>query len=254
MSLIKTEEDIALLREGGARLSKVLDALEASVRPGVTTKELDALAERLIRDGGDEPAFLGYRPAGASYPYPATVCTSVNDEIVHGIPADRALEEGDVVGLDIGLSHEGLIVDMARTVPVGEVGNEIRKLLADTKAALRAGIAAAKPGGRIGDISAAIEAVAKREGYGIVRDLGGHGVGHAVHELPFIPNYGKKGTGPNLEEGMVLAIEPMFNLGSDEAELMRDGYTYKTKDGSVSAHFEHTVVIAKKGAEIVTIS
>mgnify|MGYP003393276755 CR=1 FL=1 len=254
MSSIKSPDDIKHLREGGKRLSAVLDVLEKKVAPGVSTKELDLLGEKLIKQGGDTPAFLDYQPAGASYPYPATVCISVNDEIVHGIPSDRVLEEGDIVGLDIGLSHNGLIVDMARTVAVGKVSKEIQKLLKDTKAALAAGIKAAKPGARVGDISAAIENIGKKEGYGIVRDLGGHGVGHAVHELPFVPNYGKAGTGPKLEEGMVLALEPMFNLGGDDVTLDADDYTYRTEDGSYSAHFEHTIVITSKGAEIVTSS
>lgn len=254
MSQIKSPEDIAYLREGGRRLSRVLDVLEKMVAPGVSTKDIDARGEELIRASGDVPAFKDYQPTGASYPYPATVCISVNDEVVHGIPSDRILEEGDIVSLDIGLSHEGLIVDMARTIAVGEVSPQVEKLLQVTKDALKAGIKAAKAGGRIGDIAAAIESFGEKEGYGIVEELGGHGVGHAVHELPFVPNYGKAGTGPVLKEGMVLALEPMFNLGSEEVELDRDGYTYKTKDGSMSAHFEHTIVITEKGAEVVTVS
>jgi methionyl aminopeptidase len=166
----------------------------------------------------------------------------------------RILQEGDVEGLDIGLTHEGLIVDMARTVPVGRVSPEVARLLEITQAALKAGIKAAQVGKRIGDIAAAIQSYGDKAGYGIVRELGGHGVGHAVHELPFVPNYGKAGTGPLLKEGMVLALEPMFNLGGDDAVLDRDGYTYKTKDGSVSAHFEHTIVLTSKGPEIITVS
>lgn len=254
MSQIKSAEDIAHLREGGKRLARVLDALEKMVAPGVATADIDALAEKLIRGGGDAPAFKDYQPTGASYPYPATVCISINDEIVHGLPSVRILQEGDVVGLDIGLTHEGLIVDMARTVPVGRVSPEVARLLEITQAALKAGIKAAQVGKRIGDIAAVIQSYGDKAGYGIVRELGGHGVGHAVHELPFVPNYGKAGTGPLLKEGMVLALEPMFNLGGDDAVLDRDGYTYKTKDGSVSAHFEHTIVLTSKGPEIVTVS
>jgi methionyl aminopeptidase len=254
MSQLKSDTEIQHLREGGKRLSRVLDVLEKMVAPGVATQDIDTLAEKLIREGGDVPAFKDYQPAGASYPYPATVCISVNEEIVHGLPGSRVLKEGDVVGLDIGLSHEGLIVDMARTVPVGAVSPEVAHLLEVTKAALKAGIKAAKVGKRIGDIAATIQAYGDKEGYGIVRELGGHGVGHAVHELPFVPNYGKAGTGPLLKENMVLALEPMFNLGSDDAILAEDGYTYKTSDGSVSAHFEHTIVLTKKGPEVVTVS
>lgn len=254
MSRLKSKEDIQALRVGGKRLARVLDAVEAAVRPGVTTKELDTLAEKLIRDGGDEPAFLNYQPDGADFPFPATVCISVNEEVVHGLPGTRVLKEGDIVGLDLGLSHKGLIVDMARTVPVGKVSSEVAELLRVTKDALKAGISQVVPGNRIGDISSAIEAFAVKAGYGIVRELGGHGVGHKVHELPFVPNYGKAGTGPVLEEGMVLALEPMFNIGGDDIELMKDGYTYRTFDKSLSAHFEHTVVITAKGAEVVTVA
>jgi methionyl aminopeptidase len=252
MAKIKSASDIELLRESGKRLSKVLKTVAAAVRPGISTKELDALAERLIREGGDELPFKGYVPHGAGYPYPACICISVNDEIVHGIPGDRILQEGDIVGLDLGLSHQGLITDSAVSVAVGEVKPEVLKLLEKTKEALWAGIKAAKGGARIGDIGSAIEAVANKEKYGIVRELGGHGVGHAVHEEPYVPNYGKKGTGPILKPGMVLAIEPMFNLGKDDVRLMPDGYTVVTKDGSLSAHFEHTILITEGDAEVLT--
>jgi len=251
---IKSKDDIKALREGGKRLSRVMDALEDVLKPGITTRELDALAERLIRDGGDVPAFLNYQPAGAEYPYPATLCVSINDEIVHGIPGKRVLKEGNIVSLDIGLIHKGLVVDMARTLAIGKVSEEILQLLKITKDALKAGIKAAKVGNKIGDISAAIEKYGVGAGYGIVRELGGHGVGHKVHEHPFVPNYGASGTGPKLQEHMVLALEPMFNLGGDDVVLDADGYTYKTADCSFSAHFEHTIVLTKKGPEIVTVS
>lgn len=248
--MIATEKDIPHLREAGKRLARVLDAVVKEVRPGVTTGELDALAEQLIRAGGDLPAFKGYQPSGADFPFPATLCTSVNDEVVHGLPGERTLEDGDIIGLDIGLSHEGYIVDMARTIPVGTIDAETAHLLAVTKKALMAGIKAASAGARVGDISAAVESEA--EDYGIVRELGGHAVGKKVHERPFIPNFGPKGKGPVLPEGMVIAIEPMLNAGGDDVFVTEDGYTYKTKDGSRSAHFEHTVLVTKKGAEILT--
>ena len=254
MAKLKTPEEIVKLRVGGKRLSRVLDALEELVIPGITTKEIDMLGERLIREGGDKPAFLNYQPTGASYPYPATVCISVNDEIVHGIPGERMLKVGDIVSLDIGLVHDGLVVDMARTIPVGQVGAKVEKLLEATKDALKAGIKAAVAGKRVGDISTAIQAVGDKLGYGIVRELGGHGVGHKVHELPFVPNYGTAGTGPLLEVGMVLALEPMFNLGGDDVYLEKDGYTYTTKDHSYSAHFEHSIVITENGPEVLTVS
>lgn len=250
--MIANEKDIPHLRKAGKHLARVLDQVVAAVKPGITTGELDALAESLIRAGGDTPAFKGYQPDGAGYPYPATLCTSVNDEVVHGIPGERVLAEGDIVGLDIGLTHEGYIVDMARTVPVGDIDDEAKHLLERTKKALMAGIKAARTDGRVGDISAAVEAEA--EDYGIVRELGGHAVGRHVHEKPFIPNFGKAGTGPSLPLGIVIAIEPMLNEGGDEVTLDNDGYTYRTEDGGRSAHFEHTILITKDGAEILTTS
>ncbi len=254
MANLKSAEDIVFLREGGRRLSRVLDALEEMVLPGITTGEIDLLAERLILDGGDKPAFKNYQPDGASYPYPATVCISVNEEVVHGIPGERMLKAGDIVSLDIGLSHNGLIVDMARTLPVGVVNPKVEKLLAITKDALKAGIKAAVVGARVGDIASTIEKCAVDAGFGIVRELGGHGVGHKVHELPFVPNYGKAGTGPLLQAGMVLALEPMFTLGKDDVVLDKDGYTYRTKDKSLAAHFEHSIAITADGPEILTVS
>lgn len=253
MAKIKNTEEIKLLRESGKRLAHVLRETAKAVAPGVTTGELNALVERLIAEGGDTAPFKGYTPYGAEYPFPGAICISVNDEIVHGIPGDRVLKEGDVVGLDCGLAHHGLITDSAVSVPVGEVDEEVRILLEKTKEALMAGIRAATCGNRIGDISAAIEAVAKKMNYGNVKELGGHGVGHAVHEEPYVPNWGKAGTGPILKPGMVLALEPMFTLGGSDIMLMPDGYTVVTEDGSYAAHFEHTIVITEGAAEIITI-
>ena len=252
MSLLKTPKEIEILREGGRRLAAVLHEVVAAVRPCVTELELDALAEKLIRDGGDTPAFKNYKPGGAKIAFPATLCVSVNDAIVHGIPTDRPLEEGDIVGLDLGLIHKGLYTDMAETVCVGKVSKEDALLVQTTREALAAGIKAARAGGHMGDISVAIEAFALKQGYGVVRELGGHGVGHELHEEPNVPNYGKAGEGPELKVGMVLALEPMFNRGGDEIKLGQDKFTYKTKDGSKSAHFEKTIVITKKGCEVIT--
>ncbi len=242
------------LIEGGKRLAAVLEALRARVAPGVTAGELDDLAERLIREGGDEPCFLGYTPEGANRPYPATLCVSINDEVVHGIPNEsvKTLKEGDIVGLDLGLAHNGVIVDAAITVPVGEVSEGAKKLLAATDKALTAGIAAAAPGKHVGDISNAIQKVIEGAGYKVVKELGGHGVGDLVHEEPFIPNFGRPGEGELLEEGMVLALEPIATAGKAAVTLAPDGYTYRTKDGSLSAHFEHTILIEKGGARIIT--
>ena len=211
------------------------------------------MAEKLIREGGDEPAFLNYTPNGAKFPYPATLCVSINNEVVHGIPSDkRILKDGDIVGLDLGLKHAGFFTDMAMTVPVGGIDKEAKKLIEITEKSLIKGIAAAKSGGFVGDIGEAIENFVKPHGYGIVKILGGHGVGKKVHEDPYIPNYGKSGTGPKLVPGMVLALEPMLNEGRDKVFLDNDGYTFKTRDGKRSAHFEHTILITESKAEILT--
>lgn len=252
MSKIKTTEEIVLLRESGKRLSRVLEEVKKAIKPGVTTMDLDTLAEKLIREGGDTPPFLNYTPHGARKPFPASLCVSVNDEIVHGIPSDRVIQEGDIVSIDLGLTHKGMVTDAALTVSVGDVPDDVMLLIKETERSLYEGIKAAKGGARIGDIGAAIEHVAYKHGYGVVRELGGHGVGHAVHEEPYVPNYGRKGTGPILKPGMVLALEPMFMLGKEEIRLMPDGYTIITQDGSLSAHFEHTIVITEGGPEIVT--
>jgi methionyl aminopeptidase len=254
MAKYKTIEEIALLRESGKRLARVLDRVAEAIAPGVTTRALDTLAERLIRETGDTPPFLHYTPHGARKPYPASLCVSVNDEVVHGIPGDRVIESGDIVSIDLGLSHHGMITDSARTIIVGAVPKEVADLVSDTERALMEGIRAARIGARIGDIGAAIERVGNAKHYGIVRELGGHGVGHAVHEDPYVPNYGQKGTGPLLKAGMVLALEPMFSLGSDDIVLLPDGYTIVTEDGAMSAHFEHTIVLTPEGVEILTLS
>lgn len=252
MITIYTPEEIIKLREGGRRLAVVLADVRKAVRPGVSTKELDRIAEELIRAGGDEPAFLGYTPDGSSFPYPATLCTSINNEVVHGIPrADRVVEDGDIIGLDIGLKHGGLFVDMAVTVAVGEIDQRVKKLLEVTEYALGAGIRAISAGNHVGDISTAIAACAAEKGYGVPRELGGHGVGHHIHEDPHIANF-KLSVGPKLRPGMVLAIEPIFNEGSRAIILADDGYTFLTKDGKRSAHFEHTVLVTETGHEVLT--
>lgn len=223
-------------------------------QPGVPIADIDALAMRLIHDGGDVPVLLNYQPYGSFRPYPASTCISINDEIVHGIPTEgnKVLKEGDIVGIDMSMGHKGLITDATVTVSVGRVNKELELLMSVTKQALMAGIKAAKAGARVGDISNAIQKIGIAHGYGIVEELAGHGVGYHVHEEPYIPNYGKAGKGDILKPGMVLAIEPMFNLGTKKIKLDNDGYTYRTVDGKPSAHFEHTVVITEKGAEILT--
>lgn len=251
--LVRTEEERANIIEAGKRLAGVLELLEAEVRPGITTSELDLLAERAIREGGDAPAFKGYTPEGARYPFPAALCISLNDEVVHGIPSpERVLTEGDTVSLDLGLVHKGLIVDSAVTVPVGTPGKASAALLEATRAALERAIEAARPGMRIGDISAATGRAFRGTGFSVVKALGGHGVGNAVHEEPWISNDGAPGTGPEIVPGMVLALEPIANEGKASIILDPDGYTYRTRDGSRSAHFEHTILIEEKGPLVLT--
>jgi len=254
MITIKKANEIELLREGGKRLAAILRALADEVKPGVKASFINDRAEELIRAGGDLPVFLGYQPDLATRPYPATLCVSVNDEIVHGIPneKEKMFKEGDIVGLDIGLSREGMIVDTALTVPVGKIDDAARKLLNVTKESLAVGIKAARGGAKVGDIGAAVEAYVKPHGYGIVRELAGHGVGYAVHEEPYVPNFGKKNTGAVLKPGMVIAIEPMLNEGTADVILEDDGYTFRTKDGKRSAHFEHTILITEGAPEILT--
>jgi len=252
--IIKNEKERANLIEAGKRLARVMEALKTKVASGVSTEELDDLAEQLIRDGDDSPAFLGYTPEGASRPYPATLCVSINDEVVHGIPNEsrKVLKEGDIVSLDFGLTHEGVVVDAAITVPVGMVDEHAKKLLHATENALSAGIAKAIPGNHMGDISHAVQEEIERAGFKVVKELGGHGVGDFLHEEPFIPNFGRAGAGPLLKEGMVLALEPISAEGKAAVTVAPNGYTFRTKDGSRSAHFEHTILIEKDGARIIT--
>lgn len=250
--MIKTEAEIAILREGGKRLACILSMVREKVVPGVTTGELDRFTEELIRKGGDEPAFLNYTPEGARTAYPGTLCVSVNDEVVHGIAGDRVLNEGDIVSIDTGLKHQGLFTDSAMTVSVGAVDENAKKLIAATRGALEAGIAAARAGNTIGDIGYAIEKYVKECGFVVVEELGGHGVGYAQHEDPHVANYGERGQGLRLKKGMVIALEPIVNEGSRYIKLMPDGYTYVTRDHERSAHFEHTIVITDGAAEVLT--
>ena len=254
--IIKNESELKTLRECGKRLGSILQELSRAVRPGVSTGFLDDLATRLITEVGGDAVFKGYRAYGSRGAYPATVCVSVNEEIVHGIPKkERILQEGDIVGLDIGMrypSKTGLITDTALTVAVGRISDDAKKLMKGTEEALRCGIGAAKAGGKIGDIGHAIETRLKKYKLSIIRDLVGHGVGKKLHEDPYIPNYGKPDTGLLLKEGMVVALEPMASLGSEQIVLDDDGWTYKTADNSLSAHFEHTIIIMRDGAEIIT--
>mgnify|MGYP001563306346 FL=1 len=249
---IKKANELKIIREAGKRLGEILKILGDYVAPGISTLDLDRKAKELIEANGDAPAFLGYKASGMRKSYPATLCVSVNDEIVHGIPGDYILKDGDIVGLDLGLIREKLFVDAAITVAVGKVSSEDAKLIEDTKESLNLAIKTIRPGSTTGDIGAAIEEFVTPLGYGIVDELAGHGVGYAVHEPPFVPNLGRKGEGVKLLPGMVIAIEPMLNLGTHRIKLGSDGFTYKTRDGLKSAHFEHTVIITESGHEVVT--
>jgi methionyl aminopeptidase len=251
--IIKTPEEIEILREGGRRLAIIISKVKDMIKPGISTLDLDKYAEKLIKDMGDYPAFLNYKPEGADTAYPASLCVSVNEEVVHGIPkADKILKEGDIVSIDLGLKHKGLFTDHAITVGVGEISNSSKKLIETTEKSLYVGISAACNGNRIGDIGNAIESFARPHKYGIVEVLSGHGVGKEIHEDPFIPNFGKKGTGAKLVAGMVIALEPMLNMGTKNVVLEKDGYTFHTADRKKSAHFEHTILITEGEAEILT--
>jgi methionyl aminopeptidase len=244
---VKTPAQVASMRAAGLVVGRTLEVLRAAVRAGVTTGELDAVAEDAIRTAGAVPSFLGYQG------YPASICTSVNDEVVHGIPGDRELLEGDVVSIDCGAIVDGWHGDAAITVPVGDVGEDLLTLIADTEAALWAGIAAARVGGRVGDISAAVEGRLREEGrYGILEDYTGHGIGTAMHQPPDVPNVGRPGRGARLVPGLALAVEPMVTLGSHETEVLDDEWTVVTADGSWAAHAEHTFALTERGAWVLT--
>jgi methionyl aminopeptidase len=254
MTKIKTTEEILILKEAGRRLAVILDTIGKEARAGVAVQELDALAHELITAGGDVPSFLGYKPAGAKRPFPASLCVSVNDTAVHGIPteSEHVLADGDIVSLDAGLTHQGLIADMCITVPVGDVDEQGVRLIETARNARDAGVSVCRAGAHVGDIGAAIEKRLAGTGFSVVEDLGGHGVGHKVHESPHIFHFGTRGTGPVLEEGMVITIEPTVSEGGTEIVLDPDGYTYRTKDHSRTAQFEHTIVITKDGHTVIT--
>ncbi len=247
MIVCRSQAEIARMRVANQLVADVLAELEADVAPGVTTADLDRLAERLVKDAGAEPAFKGYRG------YPATLCASVNEEVVHGIPStSRKLREGDIVSLDIGVKVSGFYGDAAVTVPVGHVPEETTTLLRVTNESLERAIAQVRVGGRLSDISHAVQEWVEAHGFSIVREFVGHGIGERLHEDPQIPNYGPPGRGPKLAEGMVLAIEPMVAMGRPETRVLGDGWTAVTRDGSLAAHFEHTVAVTSDGPLVLT--
>jgi methionyl aminopeptidase len=255
--MIKTEKEIELIGRGGRLLSRVLGKVAAHVAPGVTTAQLDDLAEKEILKAGGRPAFKGYRIYGVKMAYNSTVCTSVNDEVVHGLAhPGRVLKEGDIIGLDIGMQYpakDGLYTDMAMTVPVGKVSESALKLIRVTRECLERAISVVHAGARISDIGSAVQTHAESNGYGVVRDLVGHGVGYDVHEDPRVPNYVDQDYPDTiLKKGMVIAIEPMINAGTWRVKTLPDGWTVKTSDGSLSAHFENTIAVTEDGCEILT--
>jgi methionyl aminopeptidase len=245
--IIKSEREIALMRQAGRIVGTVLDTLSRRVKPGMKTKELDIIAAEAVERLGGTPSFKGYRG------FPANLCVSVNDEVVHGIPGERVLREGDIVSLDFGAIYKGFHGDGAITVGVGEVDSKAKELVETTRGALAAGIAAAHAGARLGDISAAIQGYAEGRGFSVVREYTGHGIGREMHEEPQIANFGVAGTGPVLKKGMTIALEPMVNLGDWHTRLGGDQWTVLTADGSLSAHFEHTIAISGEEAEVLTV-
>ena len=246
MARVKQEERIEGVRAAAVIVARTLREVGRAVRPGVTTAELDRIAEQVIRDHGARPAFKGYRG------FPASICPSVNEEVVHGIPGSRALEEGDIVGIDVGAELNGWYGDAARTYAVGRVSEEASRLMRVTEEALERGVSQARAGNRVGDISHAVQSHVERHGFSVVRDLVGHGIGSEMHEEPSVPNYGPAGKGPKLVTGQLLAIEPMVNAGGFAVVTRGDGWTVATKDGRLSAHFEHTVVVGPDGPEILS--
>ena len=250
--LVKTEKEIQAMREGGGILAKILEEVAKKVAPGVTTAFLNEEAIKLISASGARPSFLGYQPKGAPSPYPAALCTSVNDEIVHAVPSKRKLKEGDIIGLDLGIWYKDMCVDSALTVGVGKISAGAEKLIETVRQSLNEGISVVKNGAKTGDIGHAISSYVEKQGFSVIRDLAGHGVGHGPHEDPMILNFSAKGKGQIIVSGMTLAIEPMIAEGDWHIKTGEDGWTLKTADGKLSAHFEHTILVTDEGGEILT--
>ncbi len=246
MVLLKQPDEIAKARAANRIVADVLSVLREKIKPGVTTRELDRIAESLTEKRGAKPAFKGYRG------YPFSLCTSVNEEVVHGMPSNRILVEGDIIGLDFGVYYQGLYGDSAITLPVGKASDQAASLMRVTEQSLSEAISQVCEGNRLGDISAAVQETVEANGYSVVRDFVGHGIGRSLHEDPQIPNFGKKGRGIELKKGMILAIEPMVNAGKHKVKILQDGWTVITADGSLSAHFEHSVAITDNGPEILS--
>ncbi len=250
MIYLKSRDEIEAMRRANVIVAEVLAALKESVRPGMTTLDLDELAERLTREKGARPAFKGYEVAGRVFRH--SLCTSVNEEIVHGVPSSRVLKEGDILGMDFGVVHEGFYGDSAVTVGLGRVSPEAERLMRVTESALAEGIEMLREGNRLGDLGSAIQGVAERSGYSVVREFVGHGIGRKLHEEPPVPNYGDAGKGHRLRAGMVLAVEPMVNAGKKEIRILDDGWTAVTRDRSLAAHFEHSIAVTADGPYVLS--
>lgn len=251
MVTLKTNEEIEIMAEAGRRLAEVLRLLKKEARAGVSTKYLDELAFRFIKEREARPAFFGYSPAGSMRPYPHALCASLNDGVVHGLPSDKSLKEGDILKLDLGLIYKNLYVDAAETIAIGRVNKEALKLIDTTREALSSAIKMARPGNCLGDVGFAVQSLARKRNFSVVKVLTGHGIGHHLHEDPAVFNFGKKGIGMKLKAGMVLAIEPMITTGSEEVNQLEDD-SFVTADGSMAAHFEHTVAVTEKGPRVLT--
>ena len=252
MIKIKSEKEVRAMADGGKILAEIMRRLEEMVAPGISGRELNKAAEGLVFKYGAKPSFKGYKAAASGRPFPAALCVSVNEQIVHAVPSDRKLEEGDIVSLDLGIFWRGFHSDMAVTLPVGEVSPEARRLLRAAKKALKRGIRKARPGAAFGDIGNAVQRHAESQGFSIVRDLCGHGIGREIHEEPQILNYGRRRKGEKIRKGMVFCIEPMLAAGSWKIKKSGDGFGFETADGSLSAHFEHTVAVAERSARVLT--
>lgn len=252
MIIRKSQREIEVMARAGRVVAEVLELMGETVRPGVTTAELDRVAEKHIRSRRGTPTFKGYRGSSGSIPFPGSICASPNSMIVHGIPGPYRLEEGDILSVDVGVTLDGFVADSAYTFAVGEIDVATQRLLDACQAALEAGMAEARAGNRVGDVSAAVQRVTEEAGFSVVRSLVGHGVGRSMHEEPQIPNFGDPGRGPELTAGMTIAIEPMITAGDSDVVLAEDGWTISTGDGSLSAHFEHTVAITSEGPRILT--
>lgn len=253
MIIAKSQKDLEKMRAVGELIAEVRETLRSMVAPGVTTLEMNSAAEKMMRDAGAIPTFIGYKPHGM-VPFPYAICASANDQIVHGFSNNTPLEEGDIISLDMACTLEGFVGDTAITVPVGEVSEELKKLIRVTEECLALGIEQCRPNKRVGDIGAAIQAHAEKNSYGIVRDYTGHGIGRSMHEAPQIPNYGRPGTRERIRAGYCFAIEPMLNIGTHETRTLDDKWTVVTKDGKPSAHAEHTIAVTPDGPEILTLT